>query len=148
ELDAKVRELDQKWTGSAMPFAERETVMREKGKQALQDHWQVALEQAGYGFLRTLFGTGRETLFRTVGTKEGQLSPLWHTFIPLAQLALLYGLGAIGILCAFRRTYTNPIVSRNILFLFSVAIFLSLIPSASPVGYSRFRVHVVPMICF
>src|SRR5262249_8843164 len=122
-------------------------LMREEGKQAIYDHWQVALKQAGYGLVRTAFGTGRETLTRTIGARDGRISPFWSAFIPLSQLALLYGLGLIGLRYAFQRAYSNPIVPRNILFLFLLVIFFSLIPSASPVGYSRFRVHAIPMIC-
>jgi len=37
---------------------------------------------------------------------------------------------------------------RPIVCLFVIAVLLALLPSASPVGYSRFRVHAVPSLCF
>lgn len=58
------------------------------------------------------------------------------------QIILMWSLAIAGVTVSWRA----GLAPRPIVCLFVIAVLLALLPSASPVGYSRFRVHAVPSL--
>jgi 4-amino-4-deoxy-L-arabinose transferase-like glycosyltransferase len=144
ELDFKMNALDNEWKEKTLSVSERARQMNEESWRMIRGNWPVALKQALVGLARTSLGTGRETMFTTIGVKGRGISPLWHTFLPLAGIIFFWGVAIVGA----RSLLQQRSERRALLVLFVIAVVMALLPSAGPMGYSRFRVHAMPTLCF
>jgi hypothetical protein len=144
ELDFKMNALDNEWKIKMLSAPERARQMNEESWRMIRRNWLVALKQASVGFARTSFGTGRETMLTTIGNKGRGVSPKWHTFLPLTGIILFWGVAIVGVRSLLRQRS----VRRALPVLFVIAVVIALLPSAGPMGYSRFRVHSIPILCF
>lgn len=147
ELDARIAALEREWAAKELPPDQRVQSMRAESWRLIRLHWPVVLRQAFVGFLRTCFGTGVETLRRVTGRGAAPISPVWHTAIPMLQLLIFYGGAVAGFVRGHGFDERNRRTRQAVLGLIVCHWFFSLVPAASPAGYSRFRVHAMPALC-
>lgn len=140
-LENRVDKLSDEWNAKPLSPNERAKAMQEESWNIITDHFGTFLIQSTVGFTRTCIGTGKKTVLMAL-SKESEGSNLFLVIIPLAQIIFCWLLAAFGIIaCLMFKT-----VPKKYLILFALVIFLSLLPSASPVGYSRYRTHSAPII--
>ncbi len=107
----------------------------------IEQHLPKAIAQEIWGIGHVALGTGRETLAHSVG--DQQISPVIGTWIPLAQVLLMWLLAGVGMVNAWRRRF----VDRSVLVLFGALIVVMVIPAGGLVGNSRFRLPITPIVC-
>ncbi|HEY6403745.1 MAG TPA: hypothetical protein VI479_20140 [Blastocatellia bacterium] len=143
DLARRVDVADADWKTRSLSPAERKEMMNDEAWKIIRQRWPTVIKQSIIGFARTCLGTGRDTLFVAVGAEAGGISSFWHTVLPLTQIGLMWLLAIAGA-GSFWRARLAP---RPVVCLFVIAVLLALLPSASPAGYCRFRVHAVPILC-
>jgi hypothetical protein len=144
DLDQRISALEADWDARSLSPVEKKETMADEAWKIIRQRWPTVIKQAVIGLARTCMGTGRETLFMSVAAEEGGISSFWHTILPLSQIILMWSLAVAGVTVSWRA----GLAPRPVVCLFVIAVLLALLPSASPVGYSRFRVHAVPILCF
>jgi hypothetical protein len=132
DIAGRVRRLDAEWGQRQLAPVERRKAMNDEALALIAAHPVAAAAQAFLGLLRTCFGTARETAGEMLGRS---LPWVVNTLLPLAPILILWALAAAGI------------QRKPIPLLLAAVTLLFLLSAASPLGYSRFRVHVVPLIC-
>jgi hypothetical protein len=144
DLDLRISAVEADWNASSLSSAEKRELMTDEAWKIIRQRWPTAIKQAINGFFRTCLGTGRDTLFISIASDGRGISSLWHTILPLIQIGFMWSLAIVGAAASWRK----GLAPRPIVCLFALAVLLALLPSASPLGYSRFRVHAVPCLCF
>lgn len=143
-MTIRVEELRAEWNRKSLSPPERKRLMREEAFAVLKnaETWPRILKQAMKGVVRTAIGPGRESTLAAIGG-GGLSTTLRYTVLPLAQVLLLWALAALGVFVALRK----KLLPLPVAILFLGALLFTLLPNASPVGYSRYRVHFVPLLC-
>lgn len=144
DLDRRISAVEADWNAGSFSSAKKKEMMDDEAWKIIRHHWPTVIKQAVNGFVRTCLGTSRETFFATVAAEGGEISAFWHTILPLIQIGLIWSLAIIGVTASWR----ERLAPRPVVCLFVIAVLLALLPSAAPMGYSRFRVHAVPGLCF
>jgi 4-amino-4-deoxy-L-arabinose transferase-like glycosyltransferase len=144
DLDQRISAVEADWNAGSFSSAEKKEMMDDEAWKIIHHHWPTVIKQAVKGFARTCLGTGRETFFASVAVEGGEISSFWHTILPLMQIGLIWSLAVVGVMASWR----EGLAPRPVVCLFVIAVLLALLPSAAPLGYSRFRVHAVPGLCF
>lgn len=140
-LENRVDKLSDEWSAKPLSPNERANAMQEESWNIITNHFGTFLIQSTVGFVRTSIGTGKKTVTVALAKESGG-SNLFLVVIPLAQIIFCWLLAAFGVVvCVIFK-----ILPKKFLIFFSLVIFLSLLPSASPVGYSRYRTHSAPII--
>src|SRR5262249_26221371 len=144
DLDRRVSAVEADWNARSLSSAEKRKLMDDEAWKIIRRSWPAVIKQAVSGFIRTCLGTGRGARFVAIGSDGSGISSFWHTILPLAQIGLMWLLVIAGAAASWR----TGLAPRPVVCLFVIAVLLALLPSASPLGYSRFRVHAVPGLCF
>jgi len=144
DLNQRISVVEADWNAGSLSPVEKKEAMAEEAWKIIRHRWPTVIKQAFNGFVRTCLGTGRETFFGSVAAGGGEISSFWHTILPLMQIGLMWSLAIAGVTMSWR----TGLAPRPVVCLFVVAVLLALLPSAAPLGYSRFRVHAVPGLCF
>ncbi|HEX5083208.1 MAG TPA: glycosyltransferase family 39 protein [Blastocatellia bacterium] len=143
DLAQRINAAEADWNARSLSQAEKKEMMNDEAWKIIRQRWATVIKQSVIGFARTCLGTGRETLVKSGGAKGGGISSFWHTVLPLTQIGLLWLLAIAGV-GSFWRAGLAP---RPVVCLFAIVVLFALLPSASPAGYCRFRVHAVPILC-
>ena len=107
----------------------------------IEQHLPKAIAQEIWGIVHVVVGTGRETLADSVG--DQRIPTVIGTWIPLAQVLLMWVLAGVGMVSAWRRR----LVDRSVLVLFGALIVVMVVPAGGLVGNSRFRLPITPIVC-
>lgn len=131
-----VNRLALEWESLPVPVAERVRRMQHETVQLVMQHWPRVLEQAAIGFVRTCAGTGFVTAGEQMNPPPGKIAHALLAILPAIQLTLLWVFAIGGAL--------DPRLDRTLRILLIGSIFCILLPAASPLAQSRFRVPAVP----
>jgi hypothetical protein len=144
DLDQRISVVEADWNAGSLSSADKKEMMADEAWKIIRHRWLTVIKQSVKGFVRTCLGTGRETFFVSVASEGGEISSFWHTTLPLMQIVLMWSLAIVGVTVSCRA----GLVPRPVVCLFVIAVLMALLPSAAPLGYSRYRVHAVPGLCF
>lgn len=145
-MTLKVEEMRTEWDQKSLSPPERKRLMREEAASLLENKgtWPRVLKAAAKGLARTAIGPGRESTSAAIGgVEEGAGATLRYTVLPLVQVLLLWAFAAIG---AFVGVWKKLLPLPAAILFLGVLLFIWA-TNASPVGYSRYRVHFVPLLC-
>ncbi len=132
------------WRTLNVSSLDRKKMMEQKAWTIISSHWPNVIKQSFFGLVRTCIGTGKETLASSLAIRlSPQMLLLVGTIFPLTQILFYWALAIIGAVKEFR---TNAFFKAFIPVIVLV-IFFILLPSAMPLGYSRFRTHAAPLLC-
>jgi Dolichyl-phosphate-mannose-protein mannosyltransferase len=139
-IGERVNELDALWSARVLSPVEREKLMMKEASVLVSQHCGQVLKQAVVGFVRTAVGTSRQTVVVMRG--RGDLPDLLrHTVLPLCQVLCYWILaGMSSVMLLRQREYALATLLTGVLF-------LVIVPAASPIGYSRYRVPASPTLC-
>ena len=143
-LDERMSRKEPYWRTLNLPAVERKKMMEEEAWTVIRSHWPIVVKQSLQGLLRTCIGTGAGT-FKTALTHDpGSFQLLlWGTILPLFQIVLYWILAAYGLFSASKPN----VITKTALSLIVLTLICSLLPSAMPLGYARFRTHAAPLLC-
>jgi 4-amino-4-deoxy-L-arabinose transferase-like glycosyltransferase len=137
------RDLDRirrEWASRPLSALERKRSMEREAWPLIRQHWPMVLQQAAMGMARTCVGTGFVTVASALSDPPGRLKRLLLATLPFAQLLPLWVLAIVGTLRA------SIGVERSVRVTLAASVIFLLVPAASAVGQSRFRVPAVPSL--
>jgi hypothetical protein len=102
------------------------------------------IEQSVIGLARTCIGSGFVTVSDSLPHPPGRLARALLAAIPLAEIAALWILAIYGLWHGLRSKMAAPLRSVHILLL--GCLIFTLLPAASSLGQSRFRIPAVPTL--
>jgi 4-amino-4-deoxy-L-arabinose transferase-like glycosyltransferase len=140
-LSRRLDSADAVWEAKRLSPADRASQLRSRALTIIGRHWPIVLDQAVMGFARTAFGTDAATVKQDW---SGSMAPsrLLTTWIPLAEIVIVWGFVAVGVAGA----WMSEFVPRRVIVLLVVGIVMALLPAAEPGGYARFRTAAAPMM--
>lgn len=107
----------------------------------IRQHLPKAIMQEIWGTVHVVIGTGRATLAQSTG--DARVPAVIGTWIPLAQVLAMWLLACVGVVSAWRRRF----IQRPVLILLVAVIVVMILPAGGPVGNSRFRLPIAPIVC-
>lgn len=136
QMNAAVNRADAAWQSLAIPAGARRARMQSEAWRSIARAWPRVVLQSALGLARTALGTAPETVRRILEKPEWGA---WLALVPLVQVGLLWALALLGL--------WSGLVSRDLrVLLLGAAVVAILLPAASPLGYSRYRVPAVPLL--
>ena len=138
-MDEELRQINVQWSSFQLSPSERALRMKREALLLIRQHWSTAIWQSAIGFARTCFGTGLVTVTESLANPPGRLGTALLAGLPLIQILAMWFLATVALVGA-----NFPGVNRAVLVLFAVCVFCLIVPAASTVGQSRFRVPVAP----
>jgi hypothetical protein len=146
QLEKRVDEKDSYWSRLSISPAERKSAMDRESWAIIKAHLPIVLLQSVKGFVRTSIGTGAETFSNAIPLKiNSTLLVFISRLVPLLQILAYWGLGAIGLYKT--RSKSFQILPYSAIVLIALSFIFTLIPSAMPLGYARFRTIGLPLLC-
>jgi 4-amino-4-deoxy-L-arabinose transferase-like glycosyltransferase len=115
--------------------------LRSQAWEEIRSHLPKAVLQELWGVLHVVLGTGKDTLANS--TRDQRIPAVIGTVLPLGQLLLMWLLAVVGTVTAWRRRT----IQRTVLVLLVAATLAIILPAGGPVGNSRFRLPVMPIVC-
>ena len=141
-LNNEITALTDFWSRQQLTPRERARKMQRETWWILRHHWPTAAKQSTIGFARTCLGTSFITVSGSLGRSPGHLTIRALATVPELQVLGLWLLAMVGVWNGLHsRTDHAPRV------LLIASLFLLLLPAASALGQSRFRLPVVPILC-
>ena len=115
--------------------------MNSQAIRVIRQHLPKAVVQELWGALHVMFGTGKETLISTTGDRSLP-SPV-TSWLPLAQILVMWALTGYGITAAWRRR----VMDRGSVVLLVAGIAVMILAAGGPAGYGRYRLPATPLEC-
>jgi hypothetical protein len=140
QINGDVTALDRTWESQSLTPQERSRQMKRQAVALIISHWPAVLWQSMVGLARTSLGTASVTAADAMNTPPSRLLRILLNVLPLAQISLLWALAIYG--CFARQAL--PWETRVLLV---ATVLCILLPAASPLAQSRFRVPAIPEIC-
>jgi 4-amino-4-deoxy-L-arabinose transferase-like glycosyltransferase len=142
-LNKEIIELTDIWSRQQLTPRERKRKMEQESWNILRHHWPTAVKQSALGFARTCVGTSFITVSDSLVRPPGPLATRALAIVPELQIMFLWLLAIIGAWKGILRAA----IDRALRVLLITALILLLLPAASSMGQSRFRIPVVPILC-
>ena len=139
-INADVDALNREWLSSTLSPTQRSRRMKQEAAATIAGHWPAVLRQSAIGLLRTSLGTASITAAHSLDVPPGRVSRILLNVLPGIQILLLWGLAIAGCFAGFA-------LRREIRILLAASIICVLLPAASTLAQSRFRVPAIPEIC-
>jgi hypothetical protein len=139
-ITADVDALNREWLSSTLSPSQRSRRMKQEAVATIASHWPAVLRQSAIGLLRTSLGTASITAAHSLGGPPGRVSRMLLNVLPGIQTLLLWGLAIAGCFAGFA-------LRGEIRILLAASIICVLLPAASTLAQSRFRVPAIPEIC-
>jgi 4-amino-4-deoxy-L-arabinose transferase-like glycosyltransferase len=136
--NAAVRRIED---GRHLSTAQLSAAMSSGARRAIIHHFPKFVVQELYGALHVMFGTGKETLVTSTG--DAALPSLITSWLPLAQILVMWALAAWGVIAGWR----DRRIDRSVLVLLVAGIALMVLAAGGPVGYGRYRLPATPPEC-
>lgn len=140
QINNDVTTLDKSWESQNLTPSERSRQMKRQAISVIVKQWPVVLWQSTVGFARTCFGTASITAADSMNSPPGHISRILLNVLPLMQICLLWALAIYGCLAGNALPWEIRVFQ-------AVTILCVLLPAASPLAQSRFRVPAIPEIC-
>ena len=128
------------WAARPISASERTRAMERETMALVLQHWPTVLRQSAIGMARTCFGTGFITVADSLPQPPGRLTKLLAALLPFVGLVPLWGLAFVGTFSSLAGA------NRAVRIMLASSVVLLLLPAASAVGQSRFRVSAVPAL--
>ncbi len=138
-LNAELARINAQWSSLQLSPPERALRMEREALLLIRQHWPTVIWQSAIGFARTCLGTGFVTVTESLSNLPGRLGTALLAGLPLVQILAIWFLAAIALV---RAELTG--VNRAVLVLLAACTLCLILPAASSVGQSRFRVPVAP----
>ena len=112
--------------------------MEHEALSLIRQHWPTMIWQAGIGFTRTCLGTGLVTVRQSLSHPLGRSGTVLLSGLAFVQIIALWLLASIAFVGE------SSTLNRAVLVLLGLCVLCLVLPAASSVGQSRFRVPAAP----
>ena len=137
-LDEDLGGINIQWRSFALSPPERELRMEHEALSLIRQHWPTMIWQAGIGFTRTCLGTGLVTVRQSFSHPLGRSGTVLLSGLAFVQIIALWLLASIAFVGE------SSTLNRAVLVLLGLCVLCLVLPAASSVGQSRFRVPAAP----
>lgn len=139
-MDEELRRINIQWSSLALSPAERALRVKRETSLLIRQHWPTVVWQSAIGLARTCFGTGFVTVRESLSHSPGRLGTALLAGLPLIQIIAMWSLATIAVVVGAK----SPGLNRSVLLLLAACVVCLILPAASSVGQSRFRVPAAP----
>jgi hypothetical protein len=142
-LSEEVNRISSQWMQRQLTPSERKHAMQRETWSLVREHWPAVVSHAAIGLARTCIGTGFVTAADSLPRAPGPLVRTLLAWLPGVQVIMVWLLAFFG---AWKGKLSTT-EYRGIRMMLLSAVILLLLPAASSMGQSRFRVPAVVPLC-